>query len=148
MTCIWLKRFNSSPHRDGGYDIADYYSVDPRIGTMGDFVDFMEEAATRGLAVITDLVVNHTSSDHPWFVEASSSRHSPLRDFHIWRDEPLPPEASPERITFSGDDTSVWTLHESGQHYLHRLYPHEPDLNNADPPVRGVSLVERTPSPG
>ncbi|MBW3667195.1 MAG: alpha-amylase family protein [Actinobacteria bacterium] len=136
-TCIWLKPFNLSPHRDGGYDITDYYSVDPRIGSMGDFVEFMEEAASRGLSVITELVADHTSIDHPWFKEASSSRDSPWHDYYIWRDEPAPAGESPERIVFSGDDTSVWTeVEEIGRYYLHRFYPHEPDLNNAHPAVR------------
>lgn len=136
-TCIWLSPFNSSPHRDGGYDITDYYEVDPRIGSMGDVVEFMEEAASRGLAVITELVADHTSIDHPWFEEASSSRDSPWHDFYIWRDEPAPPEESPERITFSGDDRSVWTRVDGiDRYYLHRFYPHEPDLNNAHPEVR------------
>lgn len=131
-TCVWLKPFNPSPLRDAGYDVADYYTVDPRVGSLGDFVAFMEEAASRGLAVITELVVNHTSTDHPWFVEASSSRDSELRDLYIWRDEPAPPEESPERVVFQDGDDSVWELHEeTGQYYLHRFYPHEPDLNNA-----------------
>lgn len=137
VTCIWLKPFNTSPHRDGGYDIVDHYSVDGQIGSMGDFVDFMEQAASRGIAVIVDLVANHTSIDHPWFQEAASSPDSPLRDFYIWRDEPTPPDESPERIIYSGDDTSVWSqVDGEGQYYLHRFYPHEPDLNNANPLVR------------
>lgn len=137
VTCIWLKPFNESPDRDGGYDISDYYAVEPRVGTMGDFVDFMEQAASRGIAVIVDLVADHTSIDHPWFQEASSSTESVLRDFYIWRDQPAPPEESPARIVFTGDDTTVWSqVEDDGQFYLHRFYPHEPDLNNANPLVR------------
>jgi maltose alpha-D-glucosyltransferase / alpha-amylase len=136
-TCIWLKPFNPSPLRDGGYDVTDYYGVDSRVGNPGAFVAFMEEAASRGLAVITELVANHTSIDHPWFVEAASDIDSELRDFYIWRDEPESAEDSPERITFTGDDTSVWERHEaSDQYYLHRFYSHEPDLNNGDERVQ------------
>ncbi|HJQ77504.1 MAG TPA: alpha-amylase family protein [Acidimicrobiia bacterium] len=136
-TAIWLKPFNTSPHRDGGYDVTDYYAVDHRIGTLGDFVDFMEEASSRGIAVITELVANHTSIDHPWFQESASSVDSPLRDFYIWREEPLAPEDSPKRIVWSGDDTDVWTEEpQTGQYYMHRFYEHQPDLNNANPSVR------------
>jgi maltose alpha-D-glucosyltransferase/alpha-amylase len=135
--CIWLGPFNTSPHRDGGYDISDYYSIDPRVGTMGDFIEFMEEAKSRGLAVITELVADHTSKDHPWFKEASSSRESPLHDFYIWRNEPLLPEESPERVVFTGDDKDVWTkVDQIDQYYLHRFYEHEPDLNNANTSVQ------------
>jgi maltose alpha-D-glucosyltransferase / alpha-amylase len=136
-TCIWLKPFNPSPLRDGGYDVTDYYGVDPRVGNLGDFVEFMEEAASRGLAVITELVANHTSIDHPWFVEAASDPESEVRGLYIWRDEPASDDDSPKRITFTGDDTSVWEHHDaSDQYYLHRFYPHEPDLNNADERVQ------------
>ncbi|HEX2153040.1 MAG TPA: alpha-amylase family protein [Acidimicrobiia bacterium] len=136
-TCIWLKPFNPSPHRDDGYDISDYYAVDPHVGTLGDLADFLEEAASRGLAVITELVVNHTSTEHPWFVEAARSRDSELRDLYIWRDEPPPDGESPERIVFDGDDRSVWTKDDrTGQYYLHRFYPFEPDLDSAHPFLR------------
>ena len=76
-TCIWLLPFYPSPDRDNGYDIADYYNVDPRYGTLGDFVEFMHEAKKRGFRVLMDLVVNHTSDEHPWFREACSSKRSP-----------------------------------------------------------------------
>lgn len=137
VTCIWLKPFNQSPNRDGGYDIVDYYSVDDRIGSFGDFARFMDEAAIRGLAVITELVINHTSSDHPWFIAAAQSRDSPHHDYYVWRDEPLSAERSPQRITFSEGDTGVWTYSSDvDQFYLHRFYPHEPDLDNAHPDVQ------------
>ena len=84
VTCIWLMPFYPSPDRDDGYDITDFYGVDPRLGTLGDFVEFVRTARDRGMRVIADLVVNHTSDQHPWFVEARSSRDSPKRDWYIW----------------------------------------------------------------
>ena len=109
VTCIWLMPFFPSPSRDDGYDIDDFYSVDPRLGTLGDFVEFMRTARDRGMRVIADLVVNHTSDEHPWFKEARSSRDSPKRDWYIWQDKPDPsiprPSSSPTRRTASGSST-------------------------------------------
>src|SRR5215210_3849055 len=93
VTCIWLMPFYPSPDRDDGYDISDFYGVDPRLGTLGDFVEFVRTARDRGMRVIADLVVNHTSDQHPWFVEALSSRDSPKRDWYICVDEE-PPDAA------------------------------------------------------
>jgi maltose alpha-D-glucosyltransferase / alpha-amylase len=139
VTAVWLKPFNTSPMRDGGYDVSDYYAVDPRLGSMGDFVDFLHEASSRGLAVISELVVDHTSIDHPWFQQALEGAESSTRDFYIWRDEPPPEEEWPTRVLFTAQegDRSPWTFREeTGQYYLHRFYEHEPDLNNAHPQVR------------
>lgn len=86
VTCIWLLPFYPTPNRDNGYDISDYYGVDPRVGTLGDFVCFLREATDRGIKVIVDLVINHTSDQHPWFQAAHSDRNSPYRDFYVWRD--------------------------------------------------------------
>jgi trehalose synthase len=135
VTCIWLMPFYPSPNRDDGYDITDYYSVDPRLGTLGDFVEFMRTATDRGIRVIADLVVNHTSDQHPWFRAARSSRTSPYRDFYVWADEP--PKGGPEGVTFPDEETSLWELDpKTGQYYLHRFYKHQPDLNVANPKVR------------
>ncbi len=88
VTCLWLMPFFPTQDRDDGYDITDFYGVDPRLGSVGDFVELMRTARDRGMRVIADLVVNHTSAAHPWFVEARSSRDSPKRDWYIWQDEP------------------------------------------------------------
>ena len=95
--------FYPSPDRDDGYDITDFYGVDPRLGTLGDFVEFVRTARDRGMRVIADLVVNHTSDQHPWFVEARSSRDSPKRDWYIWRDEEPADAAAGRRVPRPGD---------------------------------------------
>ncbi|RJL35997.1 alpha-amylase family protein [Bailinhaonella thermotolerans] len=135
VTCIWLMPFYPSPDLDDGYDITDFYSVDPRLGTLGDFVEFIRTARDRGMRVIADLVVNHVSDQHPWFLSARESRESPYRDWFVWRDEI--PEDGPTGITFPDRETSLWEYDEkSGQYYLHRFYRHQPDLNIANPAVR------------
>ncbi|MDQ3402250.1 MAG: alpha-amylase family protein [Actinomycetota bacterium] len=135
VTCLWLMPFYPSPDRDDGYDITDFYSVDPSLGTLGDFVEFLRTARDRGIRVIADLVVNHTSDQHPWFRSARESRDSPFRDWYLWADEP-PPDAE-EGVVFPDKETSVWTYDEqAGQYYMHRFYKHQPDLNVANPAVR------------
>jgi trehalose synthase len=135
VTCLWLMPFYPTPDRDDGYDITDFYSVDHRLGTLGDFVEFMRLANDRGMRVIADLVVNHTSDQHPWFQSARSSRESPYRDWYVWRDEP-PPDAA-EGVVFPDQEKSLWTYDETaGQYFLHRFYKHQPDLNVANPRVR------------
>jgi trehalose synthase len=135
VTCIWLMPFYPTPDRDDGYDITDFYGVDPRLGTSGDLVEFLRLARDRGMRVIADLVVNHTSAQHPWFQRARSSRDSPYRDWYVWRDEP-PPDG-PKGITFPDQEKSLWEYDEqAGQHYLHRFYKHQPDLNVTNPAVR------------
>lgn len=135
VTCIWLMPFYPSPNRDDGYDITDYYSIDPRLGSMGDFVEFVRTARDRGIRVIADLVVNHTSSEHPWFQSARADRSSPYRDWYVWRDE-IPPHG-PAGLVFPDKEDSNWEW-ESGteQFYLHRFYKHQPDLNIGNPRVR------------
>ncbi len=133
VTCVWLMPFYPTADRDDGYDITDFYAVDPRLGSLGDFVEFMRVAADRGLRVIADLVVNHTSSEHPWFVAARSSRTSPYRDFYIWRDEE-PQDPGP--VVFPGEQTSIWTHDETTDAwYQHDFYRHQPTLNVANPAV-------------
>jgi trehalose synthase len=134
VTCLWLMPFQPTPNCDDGYDITDYYGVDPRLGTLGDFVELIRTAADRGLRVIVDLVVNHTSDQHPWFAEARSSRDSPRRDWYVWRDEP---SDEPKGLAFPGTENSNWRRDEaSGQYYLHRFYHFQPDLDTANPAVR------------
>jgi trehalose synthase len=135
VTCIWLMPFYPSPDRDDGYDITDFYAVDPRLGTLGDFVEFVRTARDRGMRVIADLVVNHTSAQHPWFVEARSSRDSPKRDWYIWVDEE--PDDAAKGVVFPDQETSLWERDEqTDQYYLHQFYKHQPDLNVANPEVR------------
>ncbi|MGX5696185.1 alpha-amylase family protein [Agromyces soli] len=134
VSCIWLMPFQPSPRRDDGYDITDFQAVDPRLGTLGDFVEFIRMARDRGIRVIIDFVMNHTSDRHPWFRDARRSRNSRYRDFYVWRDEP--PEKQ-QKLVFPGEETSTWELDErTGQYYLHSFYRHQPDLNIANPDVR------------
>jgi trehalose synthase len=134
VTCLWLMPFQPSPNRDDGYDVADYYGVDPRLGTLGDFVELVRTATNRGLRVIVDFVVNHTSDEHPWFEEARRTRDSHRRDWYVWRDEP---SDQPAGLSFPGRENSNWALDEgSGQYYLHRFYSFQPDLNIDNDAVR------------
>ncbi|HEV7345370.1 MAG TPA: alpha-amylase family protein [Devosia sp.] len=135
VTCIWLNPFYPSPNRDNGYDVTDYYSVDPRYGSLGDFVEFMHAANDRGMRVIVDLVVNHTSTDHPWFQSARSDPDSPFRDWYVWSKEK--PENIEEGIVFPGVQEAIWTYDRTAKAwYLHRFYKHQADLNVANPAVR------------
>jgi len=134
VTCLWLMPFFPTPDRDDGYDVTDFYSVDKRLGHLGDVVELIRSAKDRGIRVITDIVVNHTSDKHPWFQAARSSKSSPYRDFYVWRDKP--PKDAPASV-FPGEEDGVWTLDErTNQYYLHRFYHHQPDLNVANPKVR------------
>ncbi len=135
VTCLWLMPFYPSPNTDDGYDISDYYGVDPRFGSLGDVVELIRAANNRGLRVIADLVVNHTSAEHPWFQAARSSKESPYRDYYIWRSDP-PPDTSAE-VTFPDQENSLWELDEqTGEWYFHRFYKQQPDLNISNPKVR------------
>ncbi|MCW4116119.1 alpha-amylase family protein [Aurantimonas sp. MSK8Z-1] len=133
-TCIWLLPFYPSPNRDNGYDITDYYNVDPRYGTLGDFVEFMQAAQDRGLRVIVDLVVNHTSIDHPWF-QASRAGDPNYKDWYVWsKDKPADAESG---IVFPGVQKTTWTRDaKRGEYYFHRFYKHQADLNIDNPAVR------------
>lgn len=135
ITCIWLMPFYPTPNRDNGYDVMDYYSVDPRLGTLGDFVEFTRQARDRGIRTIVDLVVNHTSTQHPWFQAACQDKDSKYRNFYIWSDEK--PKDAHEGVVFPGVQETTWTYHEqAGTHYFHRFYDHQADLNIANPEVR------------
>ncbi len=135
VTCLWLMPFYPTPDRDDGYDITDFYGVDPRLGTHGDLVELITLAQDRGIRVIADLVVNHTSDQHPWFQSARASRESPYRGWYVWRDEP--PANQHEGIVFPDQETSLWQYdEEAGQYYLHQFYKHQPDLDVANREVR------------
>ncbi len=134
-TCLWLLPFYPSPNRDNGYDITDFYGVDPRLGTLGDFVTFIRAAHDRGLRVIVDLVVNHTSIDHPWFQAARSDPASPYRAWYVWS-ETEPPNKE-EGVVFPGVQEATWTYDEvAGAWYMHRFYAHQADLNIGNPAVK------------
>ncbi|WP_382308337.1 alpha-amylase family protein [Herbiconiux sp. UC225_62] len=134
VTCLWLMPFYPTPDRDDGYDIVDFYGVDPRLGHFGDLVEVIRIARDRGMRVIADLVINHTSDKHPWFKAARSSRTNPYRDYYVWRDEPPAHDGAP---VFPDQETSNWQLDEkTGQYYQHVFYKHQPDLNITNPLVR------------
>ncbi|WP_298956145.1 alpha-amylase family protein [uncultured Methylobacterium sp.] len=139
VTAIWLMPFQPSPGRDNGYDVSDHYGVDPRYGTLGDFVAFTHAAKQRGLKVLIDLVVNHTSDQHPWFRSARSSPDSPYRDWYVWS-KTKPPHAH-EGMVFPGVQTTTWTYdREAKAYYFHRFYEFQPDLNTANPMVQAEIL--------
>lgn len=140
VDCVWLLPFYETPNRDNGYDVSDYYQTDPRLGDLGDFVEFMREADNRGIRVILDLVVNHTSIDHRWFQEARKNPESKFRDFYVWADEPR--RGQTEQIVFAKDEVpDPWEYDpEAELYYLHRFYDHQPDLNTANDKVRDEIL--------
>ena len=135
VDCLWLMPFMPSCQRDDGYDITDFYGVDPRLGTHGDLLDVVRTAREGGMRVVADLVVNHTSNEHPWFKNARRGPDSPYHDFYVWRDEK--PEEKPGDIVFPDQENSNWAFDEqAGRWYMHRFYSHQPDLNVANPEVR------------
>jgi maltose alpha-D-glucosyltransferase/alpha-amylase len=135
INCLWLQPFYPSPRRDHGYDISDYYSIDPRYGTLGEFVEFSQAARDRGIRIIADLVVNHTSIDHPWFQAARRDPRSKYRGWYVWSKE-KPPNAE-QGMAFPGVQETTWTFDETaGEYYYHRFYDHQPDLNTGNPQVR------------
>lgn len=135
VTVLWLLPFYPSPLRDDGYDIADYTDVHPDLGTLEDFRRFINAAHRRGLRVVTELVINHTSDRHPWFQRARRSpKGSPARDFYVWSDDPHKYQEA--RIIFKDFETSNFTWDALAQsYYWHRFYSHQPDLNFANPKV-------------
>ncbi|MEF2546302.1 maltose alpha-D-glucosyltransferase [Aurantimonas sp. E1-2-R+4] len=135
VTAIWLLPFYPSPLRDDGYDIADYRSVNPSYGNLDDIERLIEEAHKRGLRVITELVINHTSDQHPWFKAARNApKGSPERDFYVWADDDKGYDQT--RIIFLDTETSNWTFDPvAGQYFWHRFYSHQPDLNFDNPKV-------------
>ncbi len=138
VTAIWLLPFYPSPLKDDGYDIADYCDVHPMYGTLGDFKTFLREAHQRGLRVITELVLNHTSDRHPWFQRARHAKPgSRWRNFYVWSDDPHKYKEAP--IIFNGAEVSNWTLDPVAKtHFWHRFFSHQPDLNYENPEVRAA----------
>ena len=136
VTAIWLLPFYPSPLRDDGYDIADYYSINPSYGEMHDFKLFVKEAHRRGLKVITELVLNHTSDQHPWFQRARKApKGSKHRDFYVWTDDPK--KYKDVRIIFTDTEPSNWTWDPvAGQYFWHRFFSHQPDLNYDNPEIQ------------
>lgn len=135
VTCLWLMPFQPTADRDDGYDIIDFYAVDPRLGTFGDLVELITTARSRGIRVIADFVMNHTSDQHPWFKEARKSVDNPYRNYYVWRSS-TPPDTSAQ-VVFPDQEDSIWQLDEkTGEYYLHHFYRHQPDLNVANPQVR------------
>jgi maltose alpha-D-glucosyltransferase / alpha-amylase len=135
VTCVWLQPFYPSPNRDNGYDVADFYGVNDKHGSLGDFVAFMRHADALGIRVIIDLVVNHTSIDSPWFQQARTDPHSFFRDWYVWSD--IRPQNHKDGIVFPGQQKTTWTKDaRAGQYYFHRFYDHQPDLNTWHPYVR------------
>jgi alpha-glucosidase len=137
VDAIWLSPHYPSPQDDFGYDVSDYCDVDPLYGTLADFDAMVEEAHRRGLKVMVDFVPNHTSDDHPWFVESASSRASPRRDWYVWRDA-LPGDSLPNNwVSLFGGP--AWEWHEAtGQYYLHSFLASQPDLNWRNPEVKAA----------
>ena len=139
VTAIWLMPFQPSPMRDGGYDITDYYNVDPRYGTLGDFVEFTHGCEQRGIRVLIDLVVNHTSDQHPWFQQARRDPDSKYRDWYVWSKKK--PKDANSGMVFPGVQKSTWDYDEvAGEYYFHRFYDFQPDLNTSNPLVQAEIL--------
>ena len=139
VTAIWLMPFQPSPGRDDGYDVADYYGVNPRFGTLGDFVEFAQGCKQRGLRVLIDLVVNHTSDQHPWFQEARRDPDSKYRDWYVWSKKK--PKNAASGVVFPGVQKTTWTRDDvAKEYYFHRFYDFQPDLNTANPEVQAEIL--------
>ncbi|MET7400753.1 alpha-amylase family glycosyl hydrolase, partial [Dactylosporangium sp. NPDC005572] len=135
VDCLWLPPFYDSPLRDGGYDIRDFYKVLPDFGTVDDFVALLDAAHKRGIRVITDLVMNHTSDSHLWFQESRRDPTGPYGDFYVWSDSDK--AYSDARIIFVDTEESNWTFDPvRRQFYWHRFFSHQPDLNYANPEVQ------------
>ena len=139
VDCVWLLPMYASPLRDGGYDISDYYQVHPDYGTIEDARTFVDGAHQRAIRVIADMVINHTSIDHPWFQESRSSPSSPKRDWYVWSD--TNERYAEARIIFVDTETSNWTWDPvAGAYYWHRFFSHQPDLNYDNPEVQEAML--------
>ncbi len=132
---IWLLPFHPTPFLDNGYDVTDYYGVDGRLGTLGECAEFIHQARSHGLRVIIDLVVNHTSNQHPWFQAARRDPASPARDFYVWKKHK--PKDAKEGMVFPGVQKATWSFDRIAREYFfHRFYKFQPDLNISNPEVR------------
>ncbi|MEM5788068.1 MAG: alpha-amylase family glycosyl hydrolase, partial [Syntrophobacteraceae bacterium] len=136
VTAVWLLPFYPSPLRDDGYDIADFFDIHPHYGTLRDFRDFLRAAHKRGIRVITELVLNHTSDQHPWFQRARRAKPgSAYRDFYVWSADPG--RYADARVIFQDFEHSNWAWdREANAYYWHRFYSHQPDLNFENPNVQ------------
>ena len=134
IDAIWLAPFQPSPGEDDGYDVADFYGVDEKLGTSGDFAEFMHQAEKRGIRVIIDLVINHTSDQHPWFKNSRESKTSKYRDWYVWSKDR--PKDADKGMVFPGVQKEVWTIDKkTNEYYYHRFYDFQPDLNFSNPEV-------------
>ena len=139
VDCLWLLPIYASPLRDGGYDIADYLSILPEFGDLADFVELVDAAHARGIRIIADLVMNHTSDQHPWFQASRSDPDGPYGDFYVWSDTDEP--YGDARIIFVDTEKSNWTYDPvRGQYFWHRFFAHQPDLNFENPAVQDAML--------
>jgi maltose alpha-D-glucosyltransferase / alpha-amylase len=139
VTAVWLMPFQTSPCKDDGYDVSDYYNVDARYGTLGDFVEFTHAAKQRGIRVLIDLVVNHTSNEHPWFRQARKDPKSKYRDWYVWSKKK--PANADKGMVFPGVQKTTWTYDkEARAYYFHRFYDFQPDLNTSNPMVQAEIL--------
>jgi maltose alpha-D-glucosyltransferase/alpha-amylase len=139
IDCIWLLPIYESPLRDGGYDISDFMKILPEFGDLGDFVELVDEAHKRGIRVIADLVMNHTSDQHPWFKASQEDPEGPFGDFYVWSDSNT--GYADARIIFVDTETSNWTWDPvREQYYWHRFFTHQPDLNFDNPAVQEAML--------
>ncbi|NUO33662.1 MAG: trehalose synthase, partial [Dermatophilaceae bacterium] len=135
ITCLWLMPFYPTARKDDGYDITDFFGVDPELGTLGDFVELVRTARAHGIRVIIDFVMNHTSDKHPWFMSARRSREDPFRDYYVW--SRTKPRSSKKDVVFPDQEDSIWERDEkTGDYYLHHFYKYQPDLNIANPAVQ------------
>ncbi len=139
VTAIWLMPFQPSPCKDDGYDVTDYYGVDPQYGTLGDFVEFTHGCSQRGMRVLIDLVVNHTSNEHPWFQQARRDPESKYRDWYVWSKKR--PKNANSGVVFPGVQKSTWNYDDvAKQYYFHRFYDFQPDLNTSNSEVQAEIL--------
>jgi maltose alpha-D-glucosyltransferase / alpha-amylase len=139
IDCLWLLPFYQSPLRDGGYDISDFWTILPEYGDLADAVELVEEAHRRGIRLIADLVMNHTSDQHPWFLESRADRTNPKADWYVWRDDDT--EYPDARVIFTDTEKSNWTFDvPRGQYFWHRFFYHQPDLNYDNPEVADTMI--------
>ena len=139
IDCLWLLPFYESPLRDGGYDISDFLTVHPDFGTTDDAAHLIEEAHRRGIRVVADMVMNHTSDQHPWFVESRQDATNPKADWYVWGDDDQ--RWSDARVIFVDTEPSNWSFdHQRQQYYWHRFFHHQPDLNYRNPEVQDAMI--------
>jgi maltose alpha-D-glucosyltransferase / alpha-amylase len=133
VNCLWLRPFFPSPLADDGYDVMDYYNVDPRLGNLGDFVNLVVKAKALGIKILIDLVVNHTSDQHEWFRKSKKNKNSKYRNYYIWKEKPGEEDEEENMLTEGG----IWHYdEEAGEYYMHHFYKEQPDLNISNPEVR------------